>query len=182
VFDPEMGGAEPKILVYEGATIAVNNGDAQLRLNFHPQRETEDLTANVPFIIEPKGNMPKRLSLPMAYLTDSVPATTDEVQFVGLVAPEKISPSEECKYFVLGESNQLIMLSETQKVLGLGGYFRVPTAVGAFDYATIHVVGNETTALENILENTWVRKVLREQRVLILRGNEVYNVMGQKMQ
>lgn len=184
VFDPEKGGAEPTILVYEGYSVVVtSDGDVQLQLNFHPQREMEDLLANVPFIIVPGNTVPQRLSLPAAYITDSIPTmgTLDDVEFVGTLAPTSVEPSEEYKVVVFGEANQLITLNENHVVLGLGGYFRVPTTIGTFDYATIHVVGKETTALERVYENTWVTKVIRNQRVLILRGNDVYNTVGQEV-
>ena len=160
-----------------------SDGDVQLQLNFHPQREMEDLLANVPFIIVPGNTVPQRLSLPAAYITDSTPTmgTLDDVEFVGTLAPTSVEPSEEYEVVVFGEANQLITLNENHVVLGLGGYFRVPTTIGEFDYATIHVVGKETTALERVYENTWVTKVIRNQRVLILRGNDVYNTVGQEV-
>jgi hypothetical protein len=58
----------------------------------------------------------------------------------------------------------------------------VPNAVGAFDYATIHIEGAEPTDVENITSEMLVTKILSNQQVILLQGNMVYTMTGQMLE
>lgn len=185
VFDPKQGGVEPTILIFDGTSMVVtSNAETELQLNFHIQREFEDIAANVPIIIIPKQPLTQRLTLPEAYITNMLPQSgeVDEVNFVGVIMPQKLDISEDRKYVLIGDGNQLNTLTDSTTVLGLGGYFIVPNAVGAFDYATIHIEGAEPTDVENITSEMLVTKILSNQQVILLQGNMVYTMTGQMLE
>ena len=185
VFDPAQGGAEPTILIFDGANIVMTpEADVELRLNFHKQREAEDIPANVPFIIIPEDSLPQRLTLPVAEITNAMPESEaiDEVEFVGLFMPKSLEIATDCKYVLVEDANKLSVLSEGASVLGLSGYFIVPNSLGAFDRATIHIEGKEATDLDlQKMDETKVTKIIRNQQILILRGGETYSVLGQQV-
>jgi hypothetical protein len=71
-------------------------------------------------------------------------------------------------------------MTESTRILGASGYFKVPAGVAAYDYAVINVTGSDATPtwVENITGT--IKKIIRNCRMYILRGENVYSITGQK--
>jgi len=183
VFDPQNGGAEAQLYVYDDNTVVTEDNNIVMRMNFHPLKEEEVIKAGVPFLIKPQVTIQEKLYIDNVYLSLGEPAATleDDIAFVGILEPTNVQGTEDYQVLVVNGNEPLQSLSEKTKLLALNGYFIVPTTTPAYDYATIYISTSATTPA------TWVeqaamqyRKIMMNQRIYILKHNAIYTVEGQK--
>jgi hypothetical protein len=197
VFDPEKGGSMPSILVYEGFDPINVGGEEMLQIKFHELgdgshdnkvdsegRTYESLLAYRPFFIQPtNGNITSRLHFWPAYISEAaaVPLLDGEVNFVGHFVPGAVNVPEDYSAMILVAENRLAHLVGDDTMLGLRGYFLVPEEMSDLP-AQICVKTNTETGMKDIFipdeAEASAYKILQKQRVLIIRENKIYDIMG----
>lgn len=194
IFDPYKGGAKPSILVYEGFETINVSGEDILQIKFHelgdvpnngeePDRY-ESIFAYTPFFIKPTGgNITSRMHFWSAYISEAVaaPQVGEGVSFVPHFVPNKVTVPEGASALILVAENRLAHLVGDDVMLGLRGYFLVPDQMRDMP-AQICVKTNSETGDKTIFvpeqDEASAYKILQNQRVLIIRENKIYDIMG----
>lgn len=195
IFDPDKGGAMPSILVYEGFETINVGGEEMLQIIFHElgdgnhdnnedsEGTYESLLAYTPFFIQPNSNITSRMHFWPAYISEAaaVPQVGEGVSFVPHFVPNKVTVPEGASALILVAENRLAHLVGDDVMLGLRGYFLVPEALSN-QPAQICVKTNSETGIKDIFvpdeAEASAYKILQKQRVLIIRENKIYDIMG----
>lgn len=196
IFDPDKGGAMPSILVYEGFETINVGGEDMLQIIFHELgdgnhdnnedsegRKYESIFAYTPFFIQPNSNITSRMHFWPAYISEAVavPQLGEGVSFVPHFVPNKVTVPEGASALILVAENRLAHLVGDDEMLGLRGYFLVPEALSN-QPAQICVKTNSETGMKDIFvpdeAEASAYKILQKQRVLIIRENKIYDIMG----
>ena len=187
IFDPAQGGQRPSILVYDGTEEVVVNEERMVQFNFHELQDDEQILAHRPFLFKPAQEeaLSTRLHFWSAYLGNVAPAAVDpeKVSFVPTPAPMQITIPEGDMALILVDQNRLAWVSAAGEMLGLRGYFLAPKSLSQLP-ARIAIRENvpadtEDTSVEG---DSGVYKILENQRVYIIRGNEKYDILGTSVQ
>ena len=186
VFDPEQGGVIPSIYVYDGTEEVEVGEEEVLQFNFHELGEDEVLLANTPFLIKP--NNPEKLSGRLhfwsAYISSAQHAAVSpsQVSFVPVLAPQMISIPNGSTMLILVADNRLAKVTSSGEMLGLRGYFLMPESIKSMP-TQICIKENASTDTEEVEADSvdGVYKILDNQRVYIIRGKEVYTIMGDRV-
>ena len=194
IFDSEKRGSTPSILVYEGFETINVSGEDILQIKFHelgdvpnngeePDRY-ESIFAYTPFFIKPTGgNITSRMHFWSAYISEDVaaPQVGEGVSFVPHFVPNKVTVPEGASALILVAENRLAHLVGDDVMLGLRGYFLVPEALSN-QPAQICVKTNSETGIKDIFvpdeAEASAYKILQKQRVLIIRENKIYDILG----
>ena len=195
IFDPDKGGAMPSILVYEGFETINVGGEDMLQIIFHElgdgnhdnnedsEGTYESIFAYTPFFIQPNSNITSRMHFWPAYISEAaaVPQLGEGVSFVPHFVPNKVTVPEGASALILVAENRLAHLVGDDEMLGLRGYFLVPEALSN-QPAQICVKTNSETGIKDIFvpneAEASAYKILQKQRVLIIRENKIYDIMG----
>lgn len=195
IFDPDKGGAMPSILVYEGFETINVGGEDMLQIIFHElgdgnhdnnedsEGTYESILAYTPFFIQPNSNITSRMHFWPAYISEAaaVPQLGEGVSFVPHFVPNKVTVPEGASALILVAENRLAHLVGDDVMLGLRGYFLVPEALSN-QPAQICVKTNSETGIKDIFvpdeAEASAYKILQKQRVLIIRENKIYDIMG----
>ena len=185
IFDRDKGGAMPSILVYEGFETINVGGEDMLQIKFHELRDhDESILAYRPFFIQPtNGNITSRMHFWSAYISGAmaIPQVGEGVSFVPHFVPKKVTVPEGASALILVAENRLAHLVGDDEMLGLRGYFLVPEALSN-QPAQICVKTNSETGIKDIFvpdeAEASAYKILQNQRVLIIRENKIYDIMG----
>ena len=183
VFDPEKGGAEPSILVFEGVKEVEENGETVVQFLFHELQDNEVILANTPFLF--KTNNPEKLSARLhfweAYFSSAQTAAVQDgqVSFVPVLEPQMMTIPNGTIALILVSDNRLAKVTSSGEMLGLRGYFSMPESMKSMP-AQICIKENASTDTEEVEADSvdGVYKILDNQRVYIIRGKEVYTIMG----
>ena len=183
VFDPEKGGAEPSILVFEGVEEVEENGETVVQFQFHELQDNEVILANTPFLF--KTNNPEKLSARLhfweAYFSSAQTAAVQDgqVSFVPVLEPQMMTIPNGTIALILVSDNRLAKVTAPGEILGLRGYFSMPESMKSMP-AQICIKENASTDTEEVEADSvdGVYKILDNQRVYIIRGKEVYTIMG----
>lgn len=183
VFDPEKGGVEPSILVFDGVQEVEENGETVVEFRFHELQDNEEILANTPFLI--KTNNPEKLSARLhfwsAYFSSAQPAAaqTGQVAFVPVLEPQMLSIPNGAIAFILVSDNRLAKVTASGEMLGLRGYFVAPSTLSNMP-ARIAVKEPVASDTENVeaSEHDSVYKILENQRVYIIRDSSKFDVLG----
>lgn len=187
IFDPAQGGQRPSILVYDGTEEVVVNEERMVQFNFHELQDDEQILAHRPFLFKPAQEeaLSTRLHFWPAYLGNVAPAAVDPetVSFLPTPAPMQITIPEGNMALILVDQNRLAWVSAAGEMLGLRGYFLAPKSLSQSP-ARIAIRENvpadtEDTSVEG---DSGVYKILENQRVYIIRGNEKYDILGTSVQ
>lgn len=186
VFDPEQGGVIPSIYVYDGTEEVEVGEETVLQFNFHELGEKEVLSANTPFLI--KTNNPEKLSGRLhfwsAYISSAQHAevSPSQVSFVPVLAPQMMTIPNGATALILVSDNRLAKVTAPGEMLGLRGYFLMPESMKSMP-AQICIKENAPTDTEEVEADSvdGVYKILDNQRVYIIRGEEVYTIMGDRL-
>ena len=187
IFDPAQGGQRPSILVYDGTEEVVVNEERMVQFNFHELQDDEQILAHRPFLFKPAQEeaLSTRLHFWSAYLGNVAPAAVDPetVSFLPTPAPMQITIPEGNMALILVDQNRLAWVSAAGEMLGLRGYFLAPKSLSQLP-ARIAIRENvpadtEDTSVEG---DSGVYKILENQRVYIIRGNEKYDILGTSVQ
>ena len=185
IFDRDKGGAMPSILVYEGFETINVGGEDMLQIKFHELGDhDESILAYHPFFIQPtNGNITSRMHFWSAYISGAmaIPQVGEGVSFVPHFVPKKVTVPEGASALILVAENRLAHLVGDDVMLGLRGYFLVPEALSN-QPAQICVKTNSETGIKDIFvpdeAEASAYKILQKQRVLIIRENKIYDIMG----
>lgn len=196
IFDPDKGGAMPSILVYEGFETINVGGEDMLQIIFHELgdgnhdnnedsegRKYESIFAYTPFFIQPNSNITSRMHFWPAYISEAaaIPQVGEGVSFVSHFVPNKVTVPEGASALILVAENRLAHLVGDDEMLGLRGYFLVPEVLSN-QPAQICVKTNSETGIKDIFvpdeAEASAYKILQKQRVLIIRENKIYDILG----
>ncbi len=182
LFDAEQGGLEPEIYLFNQANVVLNS-DAEYELQIQLLLwKGEDIPANIPFIIKPQESIPANLvfqNVTVIKPQDNI-SSVDDVQFRSLLTPSTIALEEGNRIVEVTVDGVLQEHSTAVKLQGLNGYFVVTPAVPAYDYAIIKLDNGLSTSVGEIEHSIKTTKVMINQQIYILRGNEIYNLLGNK--
>lgn len=192
IFDPD---AMPSILVYDGFETINVGGEDMLQIIFHElgdgnhdnnedsEGTYESIFAYTPFFIKPNSNITSRMHFWSAYISEAaaIPQVGEGVSFVPHFVPNKVTVPEGTSALILVAENRLAHLVGDDEMLGLRGYFLVPEALSN-QPAQICVKTNSETGIKDIFvpdeAEASAYKILQKQRVLIIRENKIYDIMG----
>lgn len=183
VFDPEKGGAEPSILVYEGVEEVEENGETVVEFQFHELQDDELILANTPFLIkvEQQEKLTSRLHFWEAYFSSAqtIDVTPGEVSFVPVLGPQTMTIPNGTTAFILVSDNRLAKVTASGEMLGLRGYFLAPSTLSNMP-ARIAVKEPVASDTENVeaSEHDSVYKIVENQRVYIIRDSSKFDVLG----
>lgn len=183
VFDPEKGGSEPSILVFDGIQEVEENGETVVEFRFHELQDNEEILANTPFLI--KTNNPEKLSARLhfwsAYFSSAqtIDVTPGEVSFVPVLGPQTMTIPNGTTAFILVSDNRLAKVTASGEMLGLRGYFVAPSTLSNMP-ARIAVKEPVASDTENVeaSEHDSVYKIVENQRVYIIRDSSKFDVLG----
>jgi hypothetical protein len=193
IFNEAKGGSAPSILVYEGYERITENGEEVLQLIYHELgdrpnmedsegRKYESIPAYTPFLIKPTGgNVTTRLHFWPAYVGSGVPVPnyTGDITPMGHFIPGTVTIPDGSIMLILVSDNRLAKVTSSGEMLGLRGYFLMPESMKSMP-AQICIKENASTDTEEVEADSvdGAYKILDNQRVYIIRGKEVYTIMG----
>ena len=185
VFDPEKGGAEPSILVYEGVKEVEEGGETIIEFQFHELQDDELILANTPFLIkvEQQEKLTSRLHFWEAYFSSAQPAAVQpgqvQVSFVPVLGPQTMTIPNGATALILVSDNRLAKVTAPGEMLGLRGYFLAPSTLSNMP-ARIAVKEPVASDTENVeaSEHDSVYKILENQRVYIIRDSSKFDILG----
>ena len=183
VFDPEKGGEEPSILVYDGVQEVDQNGEKVIEFRFHELQDDELILANTPFLFKPaqEEQLSHRLHFWEAYFSSAQPVAVspEQVPFLPVLGPQTISIPDGTIMLILVANNRLAKVTSSSTMQGLRGYFLMPESMSSLP-ARICVKESEETAVENVEteDGKQVYKVVDNQRVYIIRNDKKYDILG----
>ena len=187
VFDPEKGGEEPSILVFDGVQEVDQNGENVIEFRFHELQDDEQILANTPFLFKPaqEEQLSHRLHFWNAYFSSAQPAAVspEQVPFLPVLGPQVISIPDGTIMLILVANNRLARVTSSTTMQGLRGYFLMPESMSSLP-AQICVKESEETAVENVdtEADEQVYKVVDNQRVYIIRNDKKYDILGNGVQ
>lgn len=183
VFDPENGGEEPSILVYDGVQEVDQNGEKVIEFRFHELQDDEQILANTPFLFKPaqEEQLSHRLHFWEAYFSSAQPVAVspEQVPFLPVLGPQTISIPDGTIMLILVADNRLAKVTSSSTMQGLRGYFLMPESMSSLP-AQICVKESEETDVENVESEVAkeVYKVIDNQRVYIIRNDKKYDILG----
>lgn len=199
VFDPDKGGEMPSILVCEGANKKNVNGEDMVEFVFKELDVTSHSSSGVtegaippyvPFLIKPKQPISARLQFWAAYCysrgATPMPYVLPNsyVEFYPVLAPSKIEGPESGSSLILVDKNRLAQVYQDGEMLGLRGYFVVKDEWANLP-AKITIRENVTTDVEEVVNTDTkveVQKVMRNNRVYIIREGHTYDILGNNVE
>lgn len=187
VFDPEKGGEEPSILVFDGVQEVDQNGEKVIEFRFHELQDDEAILANTPFLFKPaqEEQLSHRLHFWDAYFSSAQPAAVspEQVPFLPVLGPQTISIPDGTIMLILVANNRLAKVTSSSAMQGLRGYFLMPESMSSLP-AQICVKESEETAVENVdtEDGKQVYKVVDNQRVYIIRNQKKFDILGNFVQ
>ena len=163
-------------------------------LNFE---EVNTLEAGIPYLIKPDANITADLKF-TAVVREKISLETgttkvgDRITFHGVINPTHL---QDPNTLMVVANNRLALLSAEGEMQGLRGYFTIdPTAIDAEELQAqakkgqIYLSFSKSTATDVPLapesekpEAPKTRKIMRDGKIYILRGEEVYDVMGHRL-
>ena len=195
VFDPDKGGQMPSILVCQGANKKTVNGEDMVEFGFK-ELDVESKTtggtepaisAYVPFLIKPKQPISARLQFWAAsvyYRTNIGSAMLSGVELRPVLAPSVVQVAADYSSLILVDKNRLAQVYQDGEMLGLRGYFVVKDEWANLP-AKITIRENVTTDVEEVVNTDTkveVQKVMRNNRVYIIREGHTYDILGNKVE
>lgn len=184
VFDPEKGGAEPSILVFDGVQEVEENGETVVQFQFHELQDDEEILANTPFLI--KTNNPEKLSARLhfwqAYFSSAQTAAVQpgQASFVPVLSPQIMTIPNGAIALILVSDNRLAKVTSSGEMLGLRGYFLMPESMKSMP-AQICIKEDISTDTEEVKDDNHPNgayKILDNQRIYIIKDSNVYDILG----
>lgn len=179
------------VLAFDGVTISTSNNESILELNFVSTDGV--IKKNTPYLIHPQNDIPDKVLFdnvtldPYTDFSDErYQVTKDNITFWGIIpsASIKITDPENDVVLILVADNRLASVTTNGTILGFRGFFyfdrsKVPANVGA----RIAERKPTPTSVVNLnSEQVDVEKFIREGRVYIRVGGDLYNIEGQKVE
>ena len=183
IFDAEQGGKAPEIYLYDHANVTLtSDNDSELQLQFHPLKENEEIPANMPFFIKPQEDVVEDFFFYDVTIANPIEAapSVDDVHFLSVFISGTKTPEADYKIIEVTAEGNLQEHTEPVSISGLSGYFLVAPTLPAYDYAVIVLDNSVSTSINEIKVNGEAIKVMMNQQVYILQGENVYHVTGKK--
>ena len=167
---------------YNGATVKGDGTNKEIFLDF---ADVTSITAGEPYLVEPAED----IAAPMEFknVTISVAngseAQHSAVTMHGILHPKELQANDKSILFLV-ENNNLAWANETANMNGMRAYFKVnePSLLSARTRAYIRREPTVTTDMENITTTkTEIKKVIYNNNLYILRGEEIYTIQGTKL-
>lgn len=179
------------VLAFDGVTISTSNNESILELNFVSTDGV--IYKNTPYLIQPQNDIPDKVSFdnvkldPYTDFSDiryQVPI--DNITFWGIIPQSIISATdpENEVVLILVADNRLANVTKKGTYRGFRGFFyfdrrNVPANVGA---RIAERKPTPTSVINLNGEQVDVEKFLREGRVYIRMGEELYTINGEKVE
>ena len=189
--NPLLNPATTSILVYDNAVVENIGGEEVIAYNFHEyaqEDQFEILAPYTPFLIKPENDITVRMHFWAALMRK--PATpkarTDAYQvFVeGVLAPTMLPVNpEHDNTLILVADNRLAKVTTQGEMLGLRLYFTVPKDVSPSARSIIRV-NNAPAGIDDIetpQQGASAIKIMQNGQIYILRGDEVYTIIGHRV-
>lgn len=167
---------------YNGATVKGDGTSKEIFLDF---AEVTSITAGEPYLVEPAED----IAAPMEFKNVTISVTNGNdvaqgaVTMHGILHPTELQANNKSILFLV-ENNNLAWANETANMNGMRAYFKVnePSLLSARTRAYIRREPTVATDMENITTtDTEIKKVIYNNMLYIIRGNEVYTVQGTKV-
>ena len=177
----EVFGNDVEIYTLGEATIE----DYILNLTVNP---ASDIYPGTPVLIKPSHDIENPVFTDVTFTTKTASSTPKtHADFVGSFVKTPLSASDDLLY--VGPENKVFFLSVDYEMPGMRAWFfihDVPAVLGspkALRSARIIEKEQITTSILNVeTSGETVRKVLYNGQIVIIRGNEMYNMQGQHIQ
>lgn len=189
-----LKGAELK--AFTGATLSdTDSGEKILTLNFEDVN-SNILTAYTPYLIEPMADISGAINIDNITFVASGTTTVNQpitnvnnnsITFKGIVPSQTVTPKEvdgKSLTMMLVSDNRLAIMTEEGTMPGFRGYFEFASAPPQGMQARISTSKNTTTDTEVVIDGQKVNveKYLREGRVYIRMGEDLYTINGEKVE
>lgn len=169
---------------YNGATVKGDGTNKEIFLEFD---EVESITAGEPYLVEPAED----IAAPMEFKNVTISVTSgndvaqDAVTMHGILHPTELEANDKSILFLV-ENNNLAWANVTANMNGMRAYFKVnePSLQSARTRAYIKRTPTVATGIENTEYNPQennTRKIIYNNTIYILRGDEVYTIQGTKV-
>lgn len=167
---------------YNGATVKGDGTSKEIFLDF---TEVTSITAGEPYLVEPATD----IAAPMMFknvtisTTDGSNVAQNAVTMHGILHPTPLQANDKSILFLV-ENNNLAWANETANMNGMRAYFKVndPSLLSARTRAYTRREPTVTTDMENITTTeTEIKKVIYNNNLYILRGEEVYTIQGNRI-
>lgn len=167
---------------YNGATVENEATNKEIFLNFE---EVTAIEAGKPYLVEPATD----IAAPMEFkdvtisVTNGSNVTQSVVTMHGILHPKELQADDKSILFLVANNN-LAWANVTANMNGMRAYFKVndPSLLSARTRAYIRREPTVTTDMENITTTeTEIKKVIYNNNLYILRGDEVYTIQGTKV-
>lgn len=177
----EVFGNDVEIYTLGEATIE----DYILNLTVNP---SSDIYPGTPVLIKPSHDIVNPVFIDVKFTATTASATTKtKADFVGSFVKTPLSANDDLLY--VGPENKVFFLSVDYEMPGMRAWFfihDVPAALGspkALRSARIIEKEQVTTSILDVeTSDDTIRKVLHNGQIVIIRGNEMYNMQGQHIQ
>ena len=170
---------------YNGATVQGSGDYKEIFLDF---TEVDAIVAGQPYLVEPDAN----IEAPMEFRGVKISAiegyavgSFEAVTMHGILHPTELTAGDKSILFLVA-NNELAWANVTANMNGMRAYFQVndPTLLNAHTRAYIRKAPTVATDIENTeydkQENN-TRKIIYNNTIYILRGDEVYTIQGTKV-
>lgn len=167
---------------YNGATVENEATNKEIFLNFE---EVTAIEAGKPYLVEPATD----IAAPMEFKDVTISVTNGSnvaqtaVTMHGILHPKELQADDKSILFLVANNN-LAWANVTANMNGMRAYFKVnePSLLSARTRAYIRREPTMTTDMENITTTeTEIKKVIYNNNLYILRGEEVYTIQGTKV-
>ena len=187
----DVNGDTYNVTAYTLTSVTDATANTPTTLNFEVVTALE---AGVPYLIKPDANITADLKF-TGVVRENISLETgttkvgDRITFHGVINPTHL---QDPNTLMVVANNRLALLSAEGEMLGLRAYFTIdPTAIDAEELQAqakkgqIYLSFSKSTATDVPLapesekpEAPKTRKIMRDGKIYILRGEEVYDVMG----
>ncbi len=167
---------------YNGATVENEATNKEIFLNFE---EVTAIEAGKPYLVEPATD----IAAPMEFKDVTISVTNGSnvaqsaVTMHGILHPTELQADDKSILFLVANNN-LAWANVTANMNGMRAYFKVndPSLLSARTRAYIKREPTVTTDMENITTTeTEIKKVIYNNNLYILRGEEVYTIQGNRI-
>ena len=168
---------------YNGAEVKGKGDSKEIFLEFE---EVDSITAGKPYLVEPAEDIAAPMEfkdVTISVVTNGNDVAQDAVTMHGVLHPTKLEAEVKSILFLV-ENNNLAWANVTADMKGMRAYFQVnePSLQSARTRAYIRREPTVATDMENITTtDTEIKKVIYNNMLYIIRGNEVYTVQGTKV-
>ena len=166
-------GANAKLAKFSDASM----DNESLTLDFDDT--VTEIEAGVPYIIQPAAD----ITAPVVLSDMAISKTASKIDFslakmTGVFSPTALAEGVNTLY--LGENNTLYTIEAGSDPLpGMRAYFTLSDAAALAPVRTLRIGKQTPTALDEVSGEVRCTKVLRDGQIIILKGDKLYNIIGQ---